>query len=189
MKTNLEKLLNGKMMRRSMLAAALPAAGMSLAWAGQKVDSPEVDGRMRLGGAWIANDGAGFVFTHTQIPLDSAGKTAALHISLLSYAEAGAGLIAQLGGDTISDFAGKIQMTARDQAEATILGYVQKSGNPRVITAIWLIKGSFVFTDPDTLTGEYTNSIYPPSLDGLPHGDPLLSFPGAPLTLNRVPMM
>lgn len=187
MNTNLESLLKRKMMRRSLLTAALPAAGMSMALGGQNGKSPGARGAIRLGGAWMASDGAEFIFSHTQIPLDPEGRAAALYLHILSYNDDGAGLIASLGGDKLSDLTGTAVMTDHNHAKAVIIGSVLKSGNPSVITALWQVEGTFEFTDPDTLVSDYTNSIYPSAADGLPHGSPLLSFPGATLTLKRLP--
>ena len=188
MKTLKNGLLQGRITRRSLLAAALPLAGTSLALAGGKSEDKGVN---RLGGAWIASDETGFAFTHVQIPLDPAGKTAAVHIYPLTWSQAIADMIAGVGADGWSDFVGHLNMIDRDTANATLLGYFKHSGNPPVIKVICVVSGIFQFTDPDTILSDYTSSFYPPSSDFLPHGDPLPpgAVPAPTLTLKRVPFV
>jgi hypothetical protein len=188
MKPFITGLLKGRITRRSMLAAALPAAGMSLALAEEAADGIRGKGHFRLGGAWVGSDDAGLVLNHVQIPLDPEGKTAALRVSSLSYGPSIAGSLTLLQADSESDFVGQLNMISHDTAQGRIVGCAIASGNPPVITAIIVVSGLFQFTDPDTMVANYTYSIFPPSADGLPHGDPLPPGPvPAPLlTLKRL---
>lgn len=185
MKTFITGLLRGRLTRRNMLAAVLPATGISLAWTQQAMAGQKVN---RLGGAWIGADGAGLLLNHIQIPLDPEGKTAALHVHSMTYSQANAGLFTALGADTLTDFAGPAVMISKDTAQATLLGYVQASGNPPAVTAIVVLPSIFRFADSDTIVGDYSISAFPPSADGMPHGDPLPPgpVPAPPITLRRV---
>jgi len=152
--------------------------------------SDEGTGQYKLGGAWIANDGNGVFLNHVQIPLDPAGKTAALQVQTLSYGQAFADLVTLLGGDQGSDFVGQIAMTGLDTAKATIVAQLQKSGNPKVIKAVVVVVSDFRFTGPDTMVADYTIAFYPPSTDGLPHGEPMIGpLPAPTLTFKRVPLL
>lgn len=188
MKTLVNGLLKGRITRRSLLAATLPFAGASLALGGsQSADK----GVYRLGGSWIGTDNTGFAFTHLQVPLDPAGKTAAIHLYPLTWSQAMAEAFAALGGDGGSDWVGHVNMIDRDTANGTVLGYLTHSGNPQVVILIFVVSGIFRFTDRDTILCDYTTSYYPPSSDYLPHGDPFPPgpMPGATITLKRVPVL
>lgn len=165
-----------------MLAAVLPAAGLSVALA----DNTSGKARFRLGGAWIGTDGAGFIFNHLQIALDPAGKTAALRSGPVTINQANADLLNGLGADTASDFVSQASMISDDTAKTTLIGYALASGNPPQMKAIFVFPGTYTFTGPDTMEANYSLLIFPPSADGLPHGDPLMTFPGLTATLTRV---
>ena len=88
-------LLKGRITRRRLLAAVLPAAGgVSLAWTGHH--------HYRLGGGWVGS-GAGSEFSVLYIPLDPAGQKAALRVNTITYGADTAGLVAAFGADAITD--------------------------------------------------------------------------------------
>lgn len=183
-------LLKGRITRRSLLAAVLPATGLSLAWANGARADCGAKGHFQLGGAWIGTDNAGFALNHVQIPLDPEGKTAALRVSALSYGSAVADLLTELKANTESDFVGQLDMISHDTAKLSMVGYALASGNPPVIWAIIVVSGLCQFTDRDTMVSNYTFSLFPPSADGLPHDNPLLGpVPAPTLTLKRVPFV
>ncbi len=107
----------------------------------------------------------------------------------------------------MSPFVGSIRMIDKDTAEGMIMGYalssVKKVADPTVDPPPWaqppeikfisVISGRFVFTGPDTMEADWTNTVYPPSPDGLPHvpdgQDPPVPIPGDKLYFNRVPFI
>jgi hypothetical protein len=192
MKTPITGLLKGGITRRSMLAAVLPAAGLSLAMNGHAESDNRVN---RLGGGWIAYN-ADTLFSHMQIPLDPEGKSAALILDVATYSESTAQFLAlpEVGADSFTSFVGSIHMTGKDEAEGTIMAYGLASGNPPVpplLKFIMVISALFQFTSPDTMECDWTYAIYPPSNDGLPHGDPWPPgiLVGEKLFFNRVPFV
>ena len=182
-------LLRGRITRRSLLAAVLPAAGVSLAWAGDKCDDK---GRFSLGGSWIATEeGTGLTMEELITPLDPEGKTATLQGAAINYGTQLPGLLEAFGADAFSPFVGHMVMTGRDTAKAGEVAYLVASAKtPPTIVAIVYISNQFRFTDPDTMISHYTSSVYPPSADGLPHGKPIVGpISGATVTNKRVPLL
>lgn len=183
MNTSTTGLLKGGITRRHLLAAALPAAALSVAWQGQAAGSSQGNKVNRLGGIFIAHTENGvLIFSHTQIPLDPEGKTAALFLDLAKYSPDTAFFMDLKGADSVSPFVGSIHMTNKDTAEGSIMGYALSSQNGVVPPGI------FHFTSPEA---DWTSAIYLPSLDGdgLP-GDLLAPpGPGARLYFNRVPFI
>ncbi len=187
MKTSVTGLLQGRITRRNLLAAVLPAAGVSLAIGGEK---PQEHGRFRLGGSWIAFDNNGLLLNQLMVPLDPAGKTAALFVTPISYGQGTADFVIMFGGDSLSDIAGSMKMTGRDTAESRGIYYVLHSGNPTAVKAVLEIRSQFQFTDTDTMMSEYTTYVYAPSADGLPHGQPIAGpIPGTLVTNKRVVLL
>ena len=87
MKTLLNKLLNVRNSRWGFLAVGLLAAAATVGWNQRQY---------QLGGSWIGSGGAG-IWSALQIPLDPAGKTAALRVHSATYSQQFAGLFAALG--------------------------------------------------------------------------------------------
>lgn len=188
--TSITGLLQGRITRRSLLAAALPIAGVSLAWAGEGLKQGDEKGPFRLGGSWIASDNRGLLLNELMVPLDPAGKTAAFFVAPVSYDQATADFVTMFGGDFLSDISGYMEMTGRDTAKARGIYYVVQSGNPAEVKAILEILIQFQFTDADTMVSEYTHNVYAPSADGWPHGQPTGPIPGtAPVTNRRVTLL
>ncbi len=115
------------------LLAVTIAVGLAgllrVAAAGQ--DEPQY----KLGGAFIGASGTGLTWNAFQIPLDPAGRTAALRVKITNYTPPFAGLLAKFGADTISEFVGEETMLDRDTAKyrtvahATCRG-IRRSGAP-----------------------------------------------------------
>ncbi len=186
-RTSVTGLLQGRITRRSLLAAALPAAGVSLAWTGDKSGDK---GAYKLGGSWIAvEEGTGLIMNEVITPLDPAGKTATLQGEAVAYGPALAGLIQAVGADLMTAFVGHMSMTGRDIAKGLEVAYLVASGNTPTIVGVLQISNEFKFTDPDTMISEYKSALYPPSPDGLPHGNPIIGpVSGATVTNKRVPL-
>lgn len=185
MKTNIIGLLKSRFSRGCMLAAVLTATGFSLAWMGPV--------HYRLGGGWIGASDVG-AWNALQVPLDSAGKTEAIRVSLISYTDQTAGLLAFSGANSVSDMTGEGAMTGPDTAKWTLVGYGLAAGNPPVIRQIWVAAGTLKFTGPDTFNNSYTLTVYPAEADadgdGFPDpgATPLVSIPGITGSAKRVPL-
>ncbi len=146
-------LLKGRITRRTLLAA-LPAAGASLALAREKTGDNRV---YRLGGAWIGPE-----WTAVHIPLDPAGRTAALQLSF--YTNGGpnfAGLIAAFGADTLTNFVSQAEMVSHDTAEFAAVGYGTKRGSPPLTCVIFVVRGTLTYQGPDSLAVNSTIDVYP----------------------------
>jgi len=159
MKSILNKLLNGRLTRWGFLAVLLLAAGATVA--GMK------DRQYQLGGAFIGNGGAG-IWNALQIPLDPAGRTAALRVSSGTLSPQFAGLFAALdatGGG--SDNVGEMEMISRDTARFGTVAYAREQvpGNPLQINSIFVMTGTVKFTGPDTIVVTYTINVYPAGAD------------------------
>ncbi len=166
-----------------MLAAVLPAAGLSLAWTGRAAEGEKVN---RLGGAWVGDDGKGFRLNHVQIPLDPAGKTAAVHVTAITNA----GIPPVITDAT--DLNGPMMMTGKDTAEGTLIGYALYRSNPMVwnptIVGTFVTSVAFTFLDPDTMEGYWWTRFYPFDGELLPTGGPDPVKQG-PMILRRLPFV
>lgn len=165
LRTLLPKLLECRITRWGFLAALLVAVGASVAWVNQR--------HYQLGGGWIGSGDAG-IWNALQIPLDPAGKTAALRVNSASFSEQFAGLFALLGatGDG-SDAIGEMDMISRDTARFGTLTYAVADvpGNPRQINSVIAMTGTVTFTDRDNIDVSYTLRVYPVNVAGLPNAD------------------
>ncbi len=185
MKRNILGLLKSRVSRGCIVAAVLAAAGLSLAWMGPV--------QYRLGGGWIGASATGG-WNCLQVPLDAAGKTEAIRVTLISYSEQTAGLLAFSGANSLSDMTGEGAMTGPDTAKWTLVGYGLAAGNPPVIRQIWVAAGTLKFTGPDTWNNSYTLTVYPNEADadgdGYPDAGatPLVTIPGITGTAKRVPL-
>lgn len=197
MKTLLNKLLKCRITRWGFLAVLLIAAGATVAAMNQK--------HPQLGGGFIGNNGAGNVWNALQIPLDPAGRTAAVRVNMTAYNAEFAGLLAALGADTVTEFVGELAMISRDTAKYGSVAYANQQGNPPQRRAILVMNGKLHFTGPDSFTVNYTIDVYPVNVPdtspfyGLPNADanadgypdkgtlPVLSIPGLDYA-SRVPI-
>ena len=169
MKTFINKLLKGRFTRWGFLAVLVIAAGATVAGMNQR--------QYQLGGGWIGSGGAG-IWNALQIPLDPAGRTAALRVNTATLSPGFAGLLAALGATAGgSDNVGEMEMVSRDTARFGTVGYgrEQGSGNPLQINTIWVMTGTVKFTGPDTIVVNYTINVYPALADadgdGFPEAD------------------
>ena len=170
MKTFITGLLKGRKTRWSMLAVLVATAGLSVAWLGPN--------HYRLGGAFLSDParGGGTYWSAFQAPLDSAGKTAALRVNVLTYGPSGAGLLAAFGADTITELVGQAVMIDNDTAQGAIAGYLLKQGVPPELKAIWVFEGVLEWTGPNSYEAIGINKLFLPSADA--NGDGLPD-PGA----------
>jgi hypothetical protein len=146
----------------------------------------------QLGGAWIFS-GPGAVYNALQIPLDPAGRTAALRVKGVTYDAGTAELIAAYGADTVSDNTGEVKMTGRNTGKWILVSYGQAQGTPPQIRAIFVSVGTLKFTGPDSLEILYTLKAYAATDDadgdGFPDaGATPLEIPGLTLSAKRVPI-
>ncbi len=164
MKNLLTGLLKGRRTRWIMLAVVLATAGLSLAWINQPC--------YRLGGAFVGSGGA-IIWNAVQVPLDLAGRTAAIRVNAITYGADAAGLLATFGADTLIDHTGQAEMTSRDTAKFRFVGYGTKQGNPPGVCRIYVFTGTIKFTGPDTFVMNCTVDIYPgpANILGLPNAD------------------
>ena len=178
MKAIITGLLKGRIIRWSILVAVLAAAGLSVAWLGPV--------HYRLGGSFIGSPvrSVGMYWSAFQAPLDSAGKTAALRVSIYSYPDMLAQALASSGADTVTAAVGQLAMVSNDTAEGTLVFYGLKQGNPPQVMQIWVWDGTIRFTSPDAYDVDGTTSVYPVEADadgdGRPDAgaEPLFAFPG-----------
>jgi hypothetical protein len=174
-----------------MVAVLLAAAGLSLAWMDRE---PERSGKkhFQLGGGFIGS-GGGIIWNAFQIPLDTAGRTAAIRVNGFTYGADLAGLLATFDADTLTEFTGQGEMMSRDTFKFTFVGYGTKQGNPPLIRLIFVRPGTAKFTGPDSFVVNYTMDVYPAAADADGDGypdpgtTPVLSIPGAG-PAKRVPL-
>lgn len=140
-------------------AAAVLIAVTQSAWSNRQY---------QLGGGWIGSSGAGGIWNALQIPLDPAGKTAAIRVNTTTYNSGFAGLFAALGANAgASDAVGEAEMISHDTARygTVFYGREQVPGNPLKINTIFVMTGTLKFTGPDTMMVGYTINVYPVSAD------------------------
>jgi len=148
------------------------------------------NGAFKLGGGWVFSAPSA-VYNALQIPLDSAGRTAAIRIHAMTYDPGTAGLLAAYGADTLSESTGEAEMISRDTGKWVLVGYGQAQGNPPQILAIVVAAGTLKFTGPDSLEILYTLKVYAAADDadgdGFPDaGATPLEIPGLTATAKRV---
>jgi hypothetical protein len=192
MKTVTTRWFKSGIPRWGLFVALAIGAAASVGWMNQR--------QCQLGGGWIGNNGAGNIWSALQIPLDPAGRTAALRIHLPIYNADFAGLLAAVGADSASDAVGEVKMVRRDTARYQTVFYLHVQGNPPTLRAIALNAGTVRFTGPDNFEVAYTIDVYPVNVPGLPNADadadglpdpgttPLVTIPGLD-TAKRVPAL
>ncbi len=192
MKTSINGLLKSRITRRTLLTTLVPTAGLSVALADSKGNHSPGQGRYQLGGAFIGS-GGGMVWNCYQIPLDPAGRTAALKVKPVTYGADVAGLLASFGADGFTEATGEEVMTGFDSAKWSFIGYAVKTGNPPLIQGILVYTGTLKFTDPDTFAVDYILDAYAATADANkdgfpdPGAKPVLSIPGSGVG-KRVPL-
>jgi hypothetical protein len=190
MKTIVNNLLQGRIKRWVCLATLLAAIGASVGWMNQK--------HYQLGGGFIGGDGAGGLWNAVQIPLDPAGRTAAIRVVTTARDAGLTQLLAMFGivADTFSDGVGEDQMISKDTAKWSMVAYAQKKGDDGglQIVAILVYTGTWKFTGPDNTVLEMSLTVYPAAADadkdGFPDpgSTPLITIPGMVHTGKRVPI-
>jgi len=198
MKTCITGLLKRRITHWGILAAMLIVVGATVGWKDQEHSQRQY----QLGGAFIGNNGAGSTWNALQIPLDPAGRTAAIRIRTTTYSADFAGLLAAFGADTLTEFTTQAEMISRDTAKYAAVGYGLKQANPPLICLIMVMRGTLEFTGPDSIVVNYTVDVYPGPANGLglPNADvdadgypdsgatPVYSIPLGPETGKRVPI-
>jgi hypothetical protein len=192
MKTATTRWFKSRIPRWGLLTALVIGAAATVGWMNQR--------QCQLGGGWIGNNGTGNIWNALQIPLDPAGRTAALRIHLPIYNAEFAELLAALGADGISDAAGEVKMVRRNTANYRTLLYLHAQGSPPTLRAIAVNAGTVTYTGPDNIEVAYTLDVYPVNVPGLPNADadadgfpdpgsvPIISIPGLD-TAKRVPAL
>ena len=134
---------------------------------GQSKASP----RMQLGGGFIGA-GNGSIFDAVQVPLDPAGRTAALHLKFHTWNPNLAGLLTKFGADALTEATGEVEMTGQDTFKVCWIAYLVKQGNPPLVQGIMVLTGDAQFTGPDSYDIDAIFNVYPASadsdLDGFP---------------------
>ena len=174
------------------LAVCTAVAGAFLAF-NSDVQSREGPGlpQMELGGAFIGS-GEGMIWNAFQIPLDPACRTAALQVNAIAYSPALAGLLAAYGADALNrgGAAGQMEMVSRDTAHWRVVSYGVHEGNPPLIRAIIVYRGTAQFMGADAAILNYSVDVYPAAADtdgdGLPDAGTPLTIPGQTATAKRV---
>ena len=171
------------------LVAAAAAAFLLLSLNVQSQSN--ANAQMKLGGTFIGS-GGGLLWSALQVPLDPAGRTAAIRINNISYGTDLAGLLAAFGADTLTEDIGQGEMISRDTFKWRFVGYGTKQGNPPLIQLIVVVTGTGTFNGPDSFVVNYTIDFYLPTADadgdGLPDPGttPVLSIPLGSGTAKRV---
>lgn len=149
----------------------LLAAGAALVGLMTIAASKGGQGQHKLGGAFIGS-GGGIIWNAFQIPLDPAGRTAAIRVNGFTYGDDIAGLLASFGADGLSELTGQGEMVSRNTAKARFLSYATKQGNPPLIGAILVWTGTITFNDPNNVAVDLTLDVYPAALDADGDGFP-----------------
>jgi len=181
MKAFITGLLKGRVIRWSVLAAILAAAGLSVAWLGPV--------HYRLGGGFIGSPvgSGGLYWSALQIPLDCAGKTAALRVHTYNFSADGAFLLAFSGADMLTEGIGQVAMTNNDTAKCFLVFYGVKQGTLGVaqeVKQIWTWDGTITFTSADSYSANGTMLVYSAAADADGDGRP---DPGAQPLFPPIP--
>jgi hypothetical protein len=202
MKTFVTGLLKGRITRRRLLAAVLPAAGVSLAWAGERSDEHGRDDHhsqsYKLEGSWIAKVvGMPLQWTYTLTP-DSSGRKAAMFGTIqvaIRPAVVNPDLFPDL--EYISDMVGELVMTGHDTMKFTAVWYGMKKAVPfDKVVFIGVNSGKGKFTGPGQSQVTHHLAFYDPIVadadgDGLPDPGqaPALCLPATISLDTRVPLL
>jgi hypothetical protein len=132
---------------------------------------PKGGPQMQLGGGFIGS-GNGLIFDALQVPLDPAGRTAALHLKVHTWSAPLAGLLNSFGADALTESIGEVEMTGRDTFKLSWIAYLIKQGNPPVITGIMVLTGEAQFTGPESYVIVSNFDVYPTTADADKDGFP-----------------
>ncbi len=181
MKAFITGLLKGWSTRWGLAAGLVAAAGLSVAWLGPN--------HYRLGGAFIGSPAGsgGLYWSALQIPLDSAGKTAALRVNVYSGSAPTDFLMAYSGADTFSEGIGQVAMVNGNTAKSFLVFYAMKLGTPGVpqeVKQIWTWDGTITFTSADSYNANGTMLVYGAAADADRDGRP---DPGAEPLFPPIP--
>lgn len=162
MKASVIGLLNRRMSRWGMLAGLVALAGLSVAALGPN--------HYRLGGAFIGTPSAsgGLYWSALQIPLDPAGKTAALQVRGYNASKDLALLLAYSEADAISEGIGQLAMISQETAKCSLVFYGVKQGTlevPQEVRQIWIWDGTITFTSADSYNANGTFYVYSAATD------------------------
>lgn len=138
-------------------------------------------GQQKLGGAWTGREEpAGHFWISTLSPLDSAAKEAIIHTSFVTYSAEMAGLAANFGADSFSDFVGEARMIDRTTAQWSSVGYAltrSQLNQPPMKRLILVIHGTWTFADSAHAVLQYRVDIYLATADtngdGMPEVGPI----------------
>jgi hypothetical protein len=183
MKTSVTGLLKGRITRRRLLAAVLPAAGVSLAWAGEKSDEHGRDDQhhrsFKLEGAWVARVPSipPLLWTYIMSP-DPSGLRATLSGSIVVKVPARQ-WFAPLFDDQeyASPMVGEMVMTGHNTAKFTSIWYGLKRVDPpnpfeEQVVNIGVSSGESRFIGPGKAEVTHHMAFYYPAADadgdGLP---------------------
>lgn len=158
----------------AVLAVIAAVAGAFLAFNSQ-VQSRERPGlpQMKLGGAFIGTSSGGeHIWNAFQMPLDPAGRTAALRVTGFTYPAAIAGLLTMFGADSLGEATGQAEMISQDTANWRFVAYGAEQGNPPLIKLIFVYWGTIQFMDPDNAVVNYNAHVYPAAADANKDGLP-----------------
>jgi hypothetical protein len=171
----------------AVVAAAFLIFGSNLQ--SQSKASPQ----LQLGGGFIGS-GNGIIFDALQVPLDPAGRRAALHLKVHTWSPPLAGLLAMFGADTLTDAIGEVEMTGKDTFKVCWVAYLINRENPPVIGGIMVLTGTAQFTGPDSYVITSSFDVYSAAADadkdGFPDPGTLPSYSSSPSanSATRVPI-
>ena len=171
MKTCINMLLRDGIAKWSLPTLLIALVATSIAW------SNEGRRHYQLGGGFIGSGGAG-IWNALQIPLDPAGRTAALRVSTGTLSPQFAGLFAALGATGLgSDNVGEMEMISRDTARFGTVGYgrTEVPENPLQINRR-VMMGRMITSAPHTIQVTYTINVYPVNI---PDTSPFYGLPNA----------
>ena len=137
---------------------------------------------MKQGGAWVGQL-AGIQWTAVHSPLDADGIKATQRLQWVTINAEFQGALGALRAQHMSAGSGVSEMISKDTAKYTLVFYAVADGNPSstppqpdLVKALFVMKGLWHYTGPDTAESKETLAVY------LPDGNPdhnVLPAPGA----------
>ena len=114
----------------------------------------------------------GLFSTPCRLPLDPAGRTAALHLKVHTWSPLFAGLLSSFGADTLTEAIGEVEMTGKNTFKVCWVAYLIKQGNPPAIQGIMVLTGDAQFTGPASYVIVSNFDVYPATADADKDGFP-----------------